>query len=462
MTKMNWEGKAVLILGAARQGLALAQFLASHGAVVTVNDSHQEAEMVSAKDGLKQYNIHWVFGAHPISLLDNQDMLCLSGGVPLTLPIVEEAAKRGMPISNDSEIFMESIRAKTVGITGSAGKTTTTTLVGRMAKDAFGENAWIGGNIGNPLITQVDQIKADDLVILELSSFQLEQMTHSPQIAAVLNITPNHLDRHGTLEAYSAAKQHILDYQSAGDIAILNREDMGSWKLKEAVKGNLVSFGFREPAETSWQGTYCAGKTVYYHELSGNETEILSTDEIRLRGQHNIMNVLAAAAIGISAGLSLQSIRHGVQNFNGVPHRLEFVRDWHGAAWYNDSIATAPERTMAAINAFNEPLVLLLGGRDKNLPWQALAEKIRQRVDHVVLFGEAADLIANALGDQISGQHPYSVDRTGSLEEAVQLAAKRVQPGDVVLLSPGGTSYDAFKDFEERGEWYRKWVNELS
>jgi UDP-N-acetylmuramoylalanine--D-glutamate ligase len=462
MMKTKWEGKTVLILGAARQGLALAQYLASQGAVVTVNDSHPVEQMSEAVAALTALPIHWVFGSHPIELLTGQSLLCVSGGVPLNLPIVEEAIRRGLPVSNDSQIFMESIQAKTIGITGSAGKTTTTTLVGRMANHAFGDHAWIGGNIGNPLITQAEQIKSNDLVILELSSFQLEQMTHSPHIAAVLNITPNHLDRHGTLAAYAAAKQHILDYQSVNDIAILNREDAGSWALRSAVKGQLISFGLQKPAEEGWQGTYLEYGVLYMRNSSGEDIPLLTTDEIHLRGLHNIVNVLAATAIGFAAGIPIESIRQGVHNFSGVAHRLEFVRNYHGADWYNDSIATAPERTMAAINAFDEPIVLLLGGRDKKLPWDTLAHKIHQRVDHVVVFGEAAGLIIDALGPTIIDRKPYSIDHCKELHEAVQKAATRVEAGDVVLLSPGGTSYDAFKDFEERGEWYRKWVNELS
>ncbi len=456
----DWSGKPVLILGAARQGLALAQFLVMHGARVTLNDSHSLDKMSEEMALLKNYPIKWVLGSHPLEILDTQELVCVSGGVPLTLPIIEEAVHRGIPITNDSQIFLENITAKTIGITGSAGKTTTTTLVGRMATHAYAEKAWIGGNIGNPLILQADQIAADDLVILELSSFQLEQMTLSPKIAAVLNITPNHLDRHVTIQAYTAAKRHILDYQQKDDITILNRDDAGSWALKEAVIGKLISFGLEKPESSDWIGTYANENFVFYH-TADSDTPVLHINEIALRGQHNLTNVLAASAIGFAAGIPLVSIQAGIRDFAGVAHRLEFVRHWKGASWYNDSIATAPERTMAAINAFNEPLVLLLGGRDKNLPWEILARKIHERVDHVVLFGEAGDLILNAIGTAKTGERPYSVDQCINLKDAVLKAADRVEDGDVVLLSPGGTSYDAYKDFAERGEWFRRWVNEL-
>jgi UDP-N-acetylmuramoylalanine--D-glutamate ligase len=321
--------------------------------------------------------------------------------------------------------------------------------------------SWVGGNIGNPLINSIREIGANDIVVMEISSFQLEQMTISPSIAAVLNITPNHLDRHGTMEAYSTAKARILDFQTRQGIAILNRQDSGSWNLLPHLKGSLVSFGemqttFGEP------GTFIQDKMIVYGE--GSEIEpILPISDIQLRGRHNIRNVLAACAIAKAANLSISAIKQGVQGFGGVPHRLEFVRELHGARWYNDSIATAPERTMAAIHSFEEPLVLLAGGRDKNLPWEDFARLAHHRVDHIVLFGEAASKIELALKNPgIDSGRLQTIDKCGTLQEAVQQASSIAEPGDVILLSPGGTSYDAFKDFEERGEEYRKWVQQLS
>src|SRR5262245_56006370 len=238
----DWNGKRVLILGAARQGLALARWLSLHGARVTLNDMRSTDEMRLARESLAEYQVNWVFGAHPLELLDTTDVLCLSGGVPLTLPIIEEAVKRGIPLSNDSQIFMEVAPCRTIGITGSAGKTTTTMLVGNMAKNEYGDKAYVGGNIGDPLINYVDNMEADDLAILELSSFQLDQMTISPNIAAILNLTPNHLDRHGTMEAYTAAKARIIEFQSKDDIAILSCDDKGAWSLRDKVLGTLYAF----------------------------------------------------------------------------------------------------------------------------------------------------------------------------------------------------------------------------
>lgn len=460
-----WQGKHVLILGAARQGVALARFMVQHGAHVTINDKQPLEQLMGSQQALAGYPVQWVAGSHPVELLDTADVVCVSGGIPLTLPLVVEARLRGIPITNDTQIFLDQTPAKVVGITGSAGKTTTTTLVGRIAQAACSDGTsekpyrkiWVGGNIGTPLINDLDGMTKDDLVILELSSFQLEILTRSPDIAAVLNITPNHLDRHGTMEAYIEAKAQILHFQRDHDIAILNREDPGSWDLRDRVRGLLYTFG-KTPSQ-DYVGTFQDGEWITY--WNGEKlTPLLPTEEIALRGEHNIMNVLAACAIGLSAGLPDWACRVGVSGFKGVAHRLEFVRRWHGADWYNDSIATAPERSMAAIRSFDEPLVLLVGGRDKNLPWQEFAKLAIQRARYLILFGEAAEKIERALYD-VGSQVMPPIARCKNLEEAVQVAAEVAQAGDVVLLSPGGTSFDEFRDFEERGECYRKWVMNL-
>ncbi|HEY5269404.1 MAG TPA: UDP-N-acetylmuramoyl-L-alanine--D-glutamate ligase [Anaerolineales bacterium] len=457
--KTDWNGKRVTILGGARQGQAAARWLARHGAHVTVNDRRTTEQMTDARSALADTSVTWVLGSHPVWILDTTDIICLSGGVPLDNPIVVEAARRSIPLTNDTQVFMETVPCQTVGITGSAGKTTTTTLVGQMAKTAFSDRVYVGGNIGDPLLNYVDKMKPDNLAILEISSFQLEQMTLSPNVAAVLNITPNHLDRHSTMEAYTAAKQRILNFQATDDTAILCREDPGSWCLLGKVNGRLVSFGFGSiPGKQD--GSFLSDGILHLR-ARGVEIPLLPRDQIQLRGEHNLMNALAAFAIGYAAGLPLDAMLEAAEDFRGVAHRLELVREWKGAKWYNDSIATAPERTMAAIRSFTEPIVLLLGGRDKNLPWDDLAALVHERVERVVIFGEAAEKIAAAL-EQAHGPLQKTVERCESLEEAVQAAARVTKPGEVVLLSPGGTSFDQFRDFEERGEAFQKWVSELS
>jgi UDP-N-acetylmuramoylalanine--D-glutamate ligase len=474
--KTNWNGKRVLILGAARQGLALARWLSTHGAHVTLSDSRVADDLRVARESLAEFQITWALGEHPLELLDSTDVLCLSGGVPLTLPIVAEAIRRGIPLSNDSQIFMEVVPCRTIGITGSAGKTTTTTLVGQMAKSAYQNvdsrmqidesafrilpSAYVGGNIGDPLLNYVDEMKPEDMAILELSSFQLDQMTISPNIAAILNITPNHLDRHGTMEAYTAAKARILEFQSKEDVAILGHDDKGAWSLRNKVKGKLFTFSLNELAE-GLSGAYDQDGLLSLRD--GNAyMPLLLREKIILRGDHNLLNVLAAFTIGHAAGFPLDVMLEAVEEFRGVPHRLELVREWNGVRWYNDSIATAPERAVAAIRAFDEPIVLLLGGRDKDLSWEELMQLAGQRVDHIVLFGEAAEKIQKTVSSLGLREKRFTLTRTNGLHDAVIKAAEVAESGDVVLLSPGGTSFDEFKDFAERGERFRVWVQELS
>lgn len=468
----DWNGKRVLILGAARQGIALTRWLARRGARVTLSDLHGLDELEPARAALAGVDVTWAAGGHPLELLDETDVLCPSGGVPLTLPIVQEAIRRGIPLSNDTQIFLEAAPCRTIGITGSAGKTTTTTLVGNMAKMDRGQQTtdrrpssmvrgqvFVGGNIGDPLINYVDEIQADDLAILEISSFQLEQMNLSPNIAAILNVTPNHLDRHGTMEAYTAAKARILEFQTGKDTAILGRDDKGAWNLRDKVKGKLYTFSLHDLDE-GLDGAYLHDGLLNLRD--GNAyLPLLPRERIQLRGDHNVSNVLAAFAIGHAAGLKLDDMLEAVEDFRGVPHRLELVRELRGVRWYNDSIATAPERSMAAVQAFDEPIVLMLGGRDKDLPWTDLAQLIHRRVDHLVLFGEAADLIEKAVAGRAAGRN-VDLRRAKDLKEAVTQAAQVAEAGDIVLLSPGGTSFDEFKDFAERGEAFRKWVQDLS
>jgi UDP-N-acetylmuramoylalanine--D-glutamate ligase len=464
----SWKDRKVVIIGAARQGAALARYLVRHGSQVVLNDRRAVDELDSVREALADLQLEWVCGGHPLELLEGTDLVCVSGGVPLSLPLVNAAQQRGIPLSNDSQVFMQVVPCKVIGITGSAGKTTTTTLVGRMAQAAtedpqspyYGRRAWVGGNIGSPLISVVDEMCEHDLAVMELSSFQLEIMSLSPQVAAVLNITPNHLDRHGTMEAYTAAKARILTFQSEEDEAVLGHDDPGAWALAEHVQGRLSSFGL---APIQSDGVFLQDEAIHLHSAAQEivDVRVIGKEEISLRGEHNLLNVMAACAIASAAGLPVQSMRKGILSFTGVPHRLEFVRSWGGADWYNDSIATAPERAIAAIRSFDEPLVLLAGGRDKDLPWDDFADLVRSRVDHLVVFGEATDVVIQALDQSGVEGKGLSVTQCENLAGAVQAAAEVVQPGDVVLLSPGGTSFDEFNDFEERGECFAQWVKGL-
>ncbi|MCB0036195.1 MAG: UDP-N-acetylmuramoyl-L-alanine--D-glutamate ligase, partial [Anaerolineales bacterium] len=315
---------------------------------------------------------------------------------------------------------------------------------------------WVGGNIGQPLISDVAQMKAGDLVVQELSSFQLEIWTQSPQIAAVLNITPNHLDRHKTMAGYTEAKSSIVRFQSVNDSAILCADDDGAMALKPLINGRLRTFSMIQPVV---DGAFLRDEQIWLRDQTGQETAVCPLEAIQLRGRHNIMNVLAACTIADTAAVPVAAMRTAIAEFKGVEHRLELVRTLKGVQYINDSIATAPERALAALAAFDEPLVLLAGGRDKKMNWEVWAQTVTKRTKAVILFGDLAELLEEKLAAVKDGQ--TAVQRVNTLAEAVKTAAQQATSGDIVLLSPGGTSYDAFKDFVERGELFRDLVRNL-
>jgi UDP-N-acetylmuramoylalanine--D-glutamate ligase len=459
----------VLIVGAARQGLALARYMLSQGAHVTLNDNRTSSELTEIIAAFSGPNIRWVTGGHPVELAAQTDLVCPSGGIPLEIDLLQAARVRGLRFSNDSQVFLEACPAPVIGLTGSAGKTTTTTLVGRMASAAvqLGDisNSFVGGNIGNPLIDDLGEIESEDLVVMELSSFQLDIMTSSPDIAVILNLTPNHLDRHKTFDNYRAAKARVLEFQTADQIAVLGWDDPAAWDLRAQVRGRLAGFGWQAPVLQP--DDLPVNPMVYLRadklilSDNGEAQDIMAVSEVELRGRHNLLNVLAACAIAAAAGLSIDAMRAGTRGFRGVPHRLAFVREYQGSAWYNDSIATAPERAVAGLESFEEPLVLLAGGRDKDLSWDVLVEAIVDRVDHLIAFGEtAAMLTAGVRAHAPAG--PQTVHECAGLAAAVQTAAQLARPGSVVLLSPGGTSFDEFHDFVERGERFEQWTLALN
>jgi UDP-N-acetylmuramoylalanine--D-glutamate ligase len=447
-----------VVLGLARQGLAVTRWLLEQGAQVTVSDTKPEAELQGPIDALRDRDVKFMLGGHPLSLLNDCDVLCLSGGVPLDLPIVIEAQQRGIPLTNDAQLFVERCPAPIIGITGSAGKTTTATLTGEIFRTAH-HTTWVGGNIGNPLIGDLAEVLPTDRVVLELSSFQLDVMTVSPHVAAVLNITPNHLDRHPSMEAYIEAKRHILDFQSFDDIAVLGYDN----DLARAMSGRAngyVRFFSRE--KIVGRGAFLKGDRIIV--VQNREDEVCRLGDIPLRGDHNVLNVLAACAMTAALGVAVGPMAQAIHEFQGVAHRLQWVREVNGVQYYDDSIATAPERMMAGVNAFHEPLVLLAGGRDKHLPWEDAAQLIVERVRRLIVFGEMADLVQAAVEAQLSRSDQPALEKihqVTTLAEAVMTAAQLARSGEVVLLSPGGTSFDAFKDFAERGEKFQEVVRGL-
>jgi UDP-N-acetylmuramoylalanine--D-glutamate ligase len=441
------SGQRALVIGLAREGVDLARFLTRHGASVTVTDRKPRAVLESQIAELDGMRVALCLGGHDVSELDRVDVVYASPGVPPDNELLRAAARRGVRVSSLVELFFALCPAPIVGVTGSAGKSTTTSLLGEMFV-AAGRQVFVGGNIGRPLLGKLDQMAATSWVVMELSSFQLEPLRTSPHVALVTNVTPNHLDRHASMQAYWAAKGQILAHQRASDWAVLNADD--AWSLRYQPRGRVLRFSMQGVVE----GAYLAGEHLM---LLGEP--LVEASEIPLRGRHNVANVLAAMATAHAAGVEREPMLRAIRAFQGVAHRLQTVGYRRGVQYVDDSIATAPERSIAAISSYDEPLVLIAGGRDKHLPMEDWATLIARRVRHVVLLGEMGDLVAAAIR---AVEPNYSaISRAGSMDEAVAQAASVASSGDVVLLSPGGTSYDMYLDFEERGRDFSRAVSEL-
>ena len=455
---MDLKGRRATIIGLAREGTALARFLVKQGAIVTGSDQKREGQLHTRIAKLKALPIRLILGGHPEAILDQADVLFLSPGVPLEAPIVVQARRRGIAISSETRLFTELCPAPIIGVTGSSGKTTTVSLVGQMLR-ASGFRTWVGGNIGRPLIEHLQAVRPTDKVVMELSSFQLEMMEWSPPIAAILNITPNHLDRHQSMEAYTEAKLNILRFQRPGGVAVLGYDNPTTRSFIPHHRWQTLSFSLTDEMD---QGAFVRDGRIVLR-LGDTEQRVCSTDAVKLLGRHNLDNVLASCTIAAVAGTAWQAIADVATNFEGVEHRLELVRELDGVRYYNDSIATSPERTVAALHSFDRPIVLLAGGRDKHLPWDEMARLTNQKARRLILFGEAAEIIEDAVraAGHGLGVSIEFVHRCQTLDEAVAVAARESQPGDVVLLAPGGTSFDAFDDFVERGERFRELVKAL-
>lgn len=451
----NWRGKRVVIVGLARQGKALARYLSGEGAQVVVTDRKAAAELRPAVDELSGLPVEFELGGHPASLLEGAAALFLSGGVPADIPLALQAEESGIPVLNDAQLTVERTRAISVGISGSAGKSTTTAWVaeiGRIAVQDTESQVWVGGNLGRPLLLNLGQMDASDVAVLELSSFQLEVMTAGVDIAALLNLMPDHLDRHGSLEAYRDAKARLLRNQTGDGIAVLNRDDPTVWEMRSEVRGSLAAFSAVEEID---QGAFLAGGQIVIRRRA-SEHLLLPAAAIRLPGEHNRKNALAAAAIAAQLDWSADAIREGLASFDGLPHRLELVSEIGGVRWINDSIATSPGRAAAGIHAVPGDLVLLVGGRDKGLDWAPVIDASRGRAQRVLLFGEAAEMVYAEFLE--AGFEAASLEVFSSLQEAVGRARDLATEGQAVLLSPGGTSFDEYVDFEARGEAFRKMV----
>jgi UDP-N-acetylmuramoylalanine--D-glutamate ligase len=502
LDKVNpFRGMRIVVLGLARQGLALARFFTAYGADVTISDMSPAEKLAAELGSAGALPVKVVLGGHPLELLDDCDLVCLSGGVPPQIEIVQEAIRRGIPLSNDSLLTLQLARQRglgpTIAITGSSGKTTTTTLVGEMLA-ASGLNPHVGGNIGAPLIDRLDDIEPGQPIVLELSSFQLEMFDPQvawegmdlvgPDVAAILNITPNHLDRHSSMSAYAEAKFNLLRCLLPGATVVVSADDAvtgriaaqrvpllagrtvpAEWEMESSLQSVCSSLLHTDVSmqPISREQTLPFGAWMEEGNLVYNHQVFTHRDDVRLRGEHNISNLLAAAAISGAARATLESMKQVAQTFEGVRHRLEVVKEYGGVTWINDSIATSPERAVAGLRSFDpsrDSLILLAGGKDKKLPWNEFAEEVLQRVGYLIGFGHSGAMIVETVRG-LAESTQRTVPGTAivlRLEEAVELAARSARPGTVVLLSPGGTSYDAYRDFEARGEHFRALVEQYA
>ena len=443
---MDLKNKRALVVGLGRSGVASAFFLQDHGAKVTVSDSKSEAQLQTEIATLLDRGISIETGRHGERTFRDQDLIVVSPGVPSDQPQLQQARTLGIPVIGEVELAFRFLRGKVIALTGSNGKTTTTTLVGEILSKS-GRKTLVGGNIGTPVISLVPQSTPESLVVLEISSFQLETIQQfRPWIAAILNITPDHLDRHRTFQAYVDAKARIFENQQAGDFAVLNADDPTCVALKNRIKSSLDWFSRKREVEA---GAFLRGDQIAFRDQRG-EKIVLSRGDIPLKGAHNLENVLAAVSVSMLAGCLPDQVRQAVSEFRAVEHRLELVTTVNGVAFYNDSKATNVDATMKALESFPGKIHLILGGKDKGSDYSVLNPLLRERAKRVYLIGAATEKIAA----QIQGAVPLT--RSGTLDRAVRQAFEAAAPGDVVLLAPACASFDQFENYEHRGRVFKE------
>jgi len=447
--------KKVLIIGAARSGIACARFLGARGAIVALNDKKPLEEWSPEALALKDEGIGCMPGEVPGWLLDQVEMVVLSPGVPTQAIPVRYAERAGAEIIGEIELASRYLQGRLVAITGTNGKTTTTSLIGELLKGA-GLPVQVGGNIGTPLISLVDSSQPGGWTVVEVSSFQLETIkTFHPNVAVVLNVTPNHMDRYDSFTDYAAAKHKIFTNQTAEDVAILNRDDAVVCSWAPGLRAHVSWFSVSEELT---QGLFLKGVNLVSRTAEA-ERILLRRDEMKLRGLHNVENVLAALSAGLACGADPESMRDTVRNFHPVEHRLEFVTEIRGVSFYNDSKATSVDATLKALEAFtDEPgkIVLILGGLGKKAPYAPLAPIIQASVRRLILLGADAEVIQR----ELEGYAP--TDHVTTMREAVEHSLQSAHHGDVVLLAPACASFDMFESFEHRGHVFKEEVRALA
>lgn len=450
---MELKDKKILVVGAGRSGRSVTRFLAGKKARVTLTDAKGPGQLDSEVLKFASAGVHLVLGGYPQVDENKFELLVVSPGVPENISPIAAAKEKGIPVISELELAYRFSRAPIVAITGTNGKTTTTLLTGEIFKQA-GYYTLVAGNIGRPLIEEVENYKPEDIIVAEVSSFQLEgTVDFRPRIAVVLNLTPDHLDRHGTFDAYAAAKARIFANQGSSDFAVLNYDDPGTRKMAVQCPGQVIFFS----------RTHSLNKGVFVREgqimVKFNEKflPVMPAAKLGIPGPHNLENALAAVAAAWVSGIDEKIIARALQTFRGAEHRLEFVRELDGVRYINDSKGTNPEAAIKALESFRAPIVLIAGGKNKGSDFGEFARKIKEKVRLVVLLGESAGLIAEA----VSKEGFTKIVRAGTFIEAVRKAHEAARPGEVVLLSPACASWDMFESYEERGNLFKETVKKL-
>ena len=453
---MQIDGRKALVLGAGKSGVASAKFLAERGAVVALHDKKAVEEWSEAARSLKEsHNVRMISGQIPSWLLDQIDLVVISPGVPTNAIPARYVDRKDGEVIGEVELAFRFMKGRIVGITGSNGKTTTTTLIGELLKNA-GLKRQVGGNIGTPLLSLAESSTDDGWTVVELSSFQLETIKDfRANVAICLNVTPNHLDRYDSFTDYAAAKHRIFMNQTADDVAILNADDEITASWVEDLRACTVMFSLKRELD---EGLFLRGRDLVCR-ANGKEKVLTTRDRIAIRGLHNVENVLASLAAGLACGASPESMAETIESFRGVEHRMELVAELRGVKFYNDSKATSVDATLKALEALSEnegKIILILGGRGKNAPYAPLAGLIEKKVRTLIVLGEDGDNIESQL------KNYAEITRVGSIGEAVTAGFKGAESGDAVLLAPACASFDMFRSFEERGDMFKNAVSKLS
>lgn len=447
------RGRTVAVIGIGVSNTPLLHLLLREGIAVTACDRSDRAKLGALAGELEAAGAKLQLGDGYLQNL-SQDVIFRTPGLRPDVPELEAARAGGSVITSEMEVFFQVCPCPIVAVTGSDGKTTTTTIIAELLR-AAGHTVHVGGNIGHPLLAEADTIRPTDWAVLELSSFQLMTMTHSPHIAVLTNLAPNHLDVHKSMEEYVWAKENIFRHQQPGDIAVFNLDNAITRELSAHAPGRALYFSRREEPET---GVFLRGNAVISRR-DGHERQIMTTEDIRLPGVHNVENYMAAIA-AVDGLVPDDVIRTLARAFNGVEHRIELVRTWRGVRFYNDSIASSPSRTIAGLRSFKEKVILIAGGYDKHIPFDVLGPEVVEHVKLLILCGATADKIRAAVEQALGYRpgHPEILDVT-PFQRAVETARDRAVPGDVVTLSPACAAFDQFKNFMERGKTFKSIVN---